>query len=94
MGNWFQKGEDKYVITPKKELKEEDFTEDFRRSLETARSLTPSQEFNSPAHSRRVNSLCIKPGEEELFSKQINIDCFDIEKVLGKGAFGKVFLGK
>lgn len=42
----------------------------------------------------RTDSLRIKPGEEELFSKQINIDDFELEKVLGKGKFGKVFLAR
>ena len=54
-------------------------------------------EFQIPEEERslqRAYSLSIKPGEEDLYSKKINIDDFEIEMVLGKGAYGKVLLGK
>lgn len=42
----------------------------------------------------RVSTLEMNPGEEELYSKAININHFDIIKVIGRGSFGKVYLVK
>ena len=40
----------------------------------------------------RVSSLEMTPGEEELYSKSININHFKIVRVIGRGSFGKVYL--
>lgn len=40
----------------------------------------------------RIDSLDMIPGEEELYSKTINLNHFEIVKVIGRGSFGKVFL--
>ena len=40
----------------------------------------------------KVSSLEMTPGEEELYSKSININHFNIVKVIGRGSFGKVYL--
>ena len=32
------------------------------------------------------------PGAEDMYSKEVNINHFKIEKVIGRGSFGKVFL--
>lgn len=37
---------------------------------------------------RRMSKIC----EEDLYSKKVNLDHFDILKVIGRGSFGKVFL--
>jgi len=37
-------------------------------------------------------SMSIAPGEEILYSKDININHFEINKVVGWGSFGKVFM--
>ena len=42
----------------------------------------------------RVSTLEMNPGEEDLYSKAININHFEIVKVIGRGSFGKVFLVK
>ena len=42
----------------------------------------------------RIDSLDMVPGEEELYSKTININHFDIVRVIGRGSFGKVYLVK
>jgi serine/threonine protein kinase len=42
----------------------------------------------------RIDSLDMIPGEEELYSKTININHFDVVKVIGRGSFGKVYLVK
>lgn len=40
----------------------------------------------------RIDSLDMVPGEEELYSKTINLNHFEIVKVIGRGSFGKVYL--
>jgi serine/threonine protein kinase len=47
-----------------------------------------------PSKETRIDSLDMIPGEEELYSKTININHFDIVKVIGRGSFGKVYLVK
>lgn len=42
----------------------------------------------------RIDSLKMIAGEEELYSKSINLNHFDIVKVIGRGSFGKVYLVK
>jgi len=42
----------------------------------------------------RIDSLKMIEGEEELYSKSINLNHFDIVKVIGRGSFGKVYLVK
>lgn len=39
-----------------------------------------------------MSSLEMNPGEEDLYSKTININHFEIVKVIGRGSFGKVYL--
>jgi len=39
-------------------------------------------------------SLCIQPGEEDLYTRKINISDFETEVVLGKGAYGRVVLSR
>ena len=34
----------------------------------------------------------MNPGEEDLYSKDVNINHFKICKVIGRGSFGKVFM--
>lgn len=65
------------------------------KSLMTENTNLSSQPLDEEERNRqRAYSLSIKPGEEELYSKKINIDDFEIEMVLGKGAYGRVLLGK
>lgn len=54
------------------------------------RSLISSQGEASKV--TRIDSLDMAPGEEELYSKSINLNHFDIVKVIGRGSFGKVYL--
>lgn len=41
---------------------------------------------------QRLSSLMMNPGEEDLYSKDVNINHFKICKVIGRGSFGKVFM--
>ena len=61
-------------------------------TLKTKRSIVSSQ--GETSKDTRLDSLDMVPGEEELYSKTININHFDIVKVIGRGSFGKVFLVK
>lgn len=38
------------------------------------------------------DSMAIPPGEEILYSQEVNINHFEINKVVGRGSFGKVFM--
>lgn len=40
----------------------------------------------------RVSTLEMTPGYEELYSKSVNINHFEIVRVIGRGSFGKVYL--
>ena len=40
----------------------------------------------------KVSSLEMTPGQEELYSKSINVNHFNTIKVIGRGSFGKVYL--
>ncbi len=59
-------------------------------SKKDKRSLTSSQ--GEASNVTRIDSLDMAPGEEELYSKSINLNHFDIVKVIGRGSFGKVYL--
>lgn len=56
------------------------------------KSLVSAQGESSKA--TRIDSLDMAPGEEELYSKSVNLNHFDIVKVIGRGSFGKVYLVK
>jgi serum/glucocorticoid-regulated kinase 2 len=83
------KSEANYVLEEKRPDPEND---PMMTSLETEANSNPSLLHTPLSTSRKMSSLVIKEGEELLFSKKINIDSFDIEKVIGKGGYGKVFL--
>lgn len=52
--------------------------------------MVSSQEEGSKA--TRIDSLEMVSGEEELYSKKVNLNHFEIVKVIGRGSFGKVYL--
>lgn len=91
MGSCCVKANSNYVVEEKREEKKSE--KQPTSLMETDVSLTLSDgRVPSDKLSRRLSSIAINPGEEELFSKKINLDSFDIEKVIGKGGYGKVFL--
>jgi serine/threonine protein kinase len=55
------------------------------------RSIMSSQEGSKIT---RIDSLDMVPGEEELYSKTVNLNHFEIIKVIGRGSFGKVYMVK
>ena len=55
------------------------------------RSIMSSQEGSKAT---RFDSLDMVPGEEELYSKSVNLNHFEIIKVIGRGSFGKVYMVK
>lgn len=55
------------------------------------RSMMSSQEGSKVT---RIDSLDMVPGEEELYSKSVNLNHFEIIKVIGRGSFGKVYMVK
>lgn len=98
MGNCFTKGEDKYKVD-----------HDANQTKQNSTLMTSTQNYSDSKveyledksidideerRIKRVNSITWKPGEEHLASKLINLDSFDIEKVIGKGGYGKVLLVK
>lgn len=95
MGNCFKKEEDKYAAMNGSSSDEKTSNKDsVDRSLVSSNTYADTQHLEEIGRAKRISSLCIKPGEEALFSKKINIDEFEIDKVLGKGNFGKVYLAK
>jgi len=59
------------------------------KSSAVAKSITSSQ---TDGTNTRVSTLEMVPGEEELYSKAININHFENIRVIGRGSFGKVYL--
>jgi len=90
MGNCCLKNEPNYIMEESRKSVEKTLA----NSMDTAATVNDSSCNLGLSASRKMSTLQINPGEEELFSKKINIDSFEIEKVIGKGGYGKVLLVK
>lgn len=89
MGSCCVKQESNYIVEEsRKEIKEKQLT----KSMETEATSIAEEPRQGLASMKKLSTLAMEPGEEDLFSKRINIDSFEIDKVIGKGAYGKVYL--